>query len=478
MFYIHRNRVHLEKLVKAYRVLLVFSHLTAFTWSALAAIVFREFGLQSEQGVVFIFNILGYIASTTYSFASVPLQQKLVSIFIAWPMLLYSAFENTVFSRVIGFIFFAYLTYLFVVSHAHSADLLHTYETENTLRSEREKLKKVINSVPGFVAMSDPSGNWIEHSKSFEKLFLSTNLQNETDNFRKLDVEAHVQELSIEQPDGPHTYVVSFVRLLNPKDAIIVVGVPIDELKAIQKELERQRSKVEFAARLSMIGEMAGGMAHEVNNPLAIIVATAYQLQRLLEEALPGDQSWQIPVQRLEQTSLRISAIIQSLQYFSRQGERDPFEKTPIAPLVEKILQLTRQKFINNHIELHVQDIPDVKLVCRPVQIGQVLINLLNNAFDAVLKSDVKKVDLALKQSDQGLTFTVTDSGPGIAPEIREKIFAPFFTTKQVGEGAGLGLPVSRGIIQEHHGEITAYSEPGRTTFEIFLPWQQSTQGR
>jgi C4-dicarboxylate-specific signal transduction histidine kinase len=474
MFYIHRHRVHFEKLVKAYPVLLIFSHLTALTWSALAATAFQQFGLRSEQGIIFIFNILGYISSTTYSFASVPRQQKLVSILIAWPMLLYSAIENTAFSRAIGFIFFAYLAYLFVVAHAHEADLLHIYETEGHLRSEREKLKKVINSVPGFVAMSDPSGNWIEHSKSFEKLFLSSNLHSQTDEFRKQESETHVQEVSIEQEDGPHTYIVSFVRLLNPKDAIIVVGVPIDELKAAQKELELQRSKVEYAARLSTIGEMAGGIAHEVNNPLAIIVATSYQLQRLLEDALPDNQSWKVPVQRLEETSLRISAIVQSLQYFSRQGERDPFEKTPVALIIERTLQLSRQKFIKNEIQLHVGEIPNVELTCRPAQISQVLINLLNNAFDAVLKSEIKKVDLAFQQSDQGVTFSVTDSGPGIAPNIREKIFEPFFTTKQVGEGTGLGLSVSRGIVQEHQGEITVHSRPGQTTFEIFLPWRQS----
>ena len=474
MFYIHRNRYHFEKLVKAYPVLLIFSHLTALTWSALAATSFQEFGLQSEQGIIFIFNILGYISSTTYSFASVPRQQKLVSILIAWPMLLYSAVENTAFSRVIGCIFFAYLAYLFVVSNAHSADLLHTYETEGNLRSEKEKLKKVINSVPGFVAMSDPSGDWIEYSKSFEKLFLSSNLHSQTDAFRKSDAETHVQEVSIEQQDGPHTYIVSFVRLLNPKNATIVVGVPIDELKAIQKEMERQRSKVEYAARLSMIGEMAGGIAHEVNNPLAIIVATAYQLQRFLDETLPGNESWKVPVQRLEETSLRISAIIQSLQYFSRQGERDPFEQAQVRLIVERTLQLSKQKFINNQIELHVSEIPDVKLMCRPVQIGQMLINRLNHAFDAGMKSETKKVDLSFQQTDQGLTFLVTDSGPGIAPDIRDKIFEPFFTTKQVGEGTGLGLSVSRGIIQEHQGEITVNSKPGQTTFQIFLPWQQS----
>lgn len=475
LIYITRNRTNFVNLVKNFKLLMVLSFGTAICWSLSAALAFKEFSLHSEQGVIFGFNILGYIAGMTYSFASVPRMQKFMIPILAWPMLAYLIYENTTYAQIIGGMFFVYVAYLYAISRDHSSDLLHIYQTEEVLRSEKEKLKKVINSVPGFVAMADPTGQWIDFSDSFESLLSNSVLQSKKEAFRQSAAEAHVEEVEWQNGSEHQFYIVSFARLRNPPDSIVTVGVPVNELKEMQNQLELQRSKVEFASRLSMIGEMAGGMAHEVNNPLAIIVATTFQLQRYLEETLPEASDWRIPLGRIEQNSHRISAIIKSLQYFSRQGDRDPLETVSVSFILDRALQINRQRFIKNKIELIVSEPPDAKIVARPVQIGQVLINLLNNAFDSVLKSDERRIELKVQKKSEGVFFSVTDSGPGIPREISGRVFEPFFTTKDVTEGTGLGLSVSKGIIQDHKGDLTFQSVPGRTTFEFFIPNQPPT---
>jgi C4-dicarboxylate-specific signal transduction histidine kinase len=229
-------------------------------------------------------------------------------------------------------------------------------------------------------------------------------------------------------------------------------------------------------AKLSALGEMAGGIAHEINNPLAIIVGRISQVRRKVETGKIETQSLVESLTKVEDTAMRIAKIIKGLRSFSRDAGKDPMEKMKIPSVVEDALELCRERFRNHNIELRVSlgDSQEIYALGRPTQITQVLVNLLGNAFDATEGLPEKWVALDLIRSGKNVQLRVTDSGKGIPLEVAEKIMQPFFTTKPVGKGTGLGLSISKGIIEEHHGRLFYDSSSPNTRFVIELPCFQS----
>jgi C4-dicarboxylate-specific signal transduction histidine kinase len=222
---------------------------------------------------------------------------------------------------------------------------------------------------------------------------------------------------------------------------------------------------------------MAGGIAHEINNPLGIIHAMASDLMEMAGESSVTPQEIARKSTIIRQTSERIAEIVKSLRHISREGVGDPLMPTPMAKIVAETLEICRAKFKANGVELLLPgDIPDVSILCREVQIAQVLLNLLQNALDAVLEQEGERwVRLEVKNCNDSVSLSVIDSGPGIPLELRSRVGEPFFTTKPVGKGTGLGLSLSK-TIAEDHGGILEYSEDhGHTRFSLVLPLARKT---
>jgi PAS domain S-box-containing protein len=243
--------------------------------------------------------------------------------------------------------------------------------------------------------------------------------------------------------------------------------------RRMQEDLVQARAMAAHASRLAAVGEMAGGIAHEINNPLAIVSGRAQQLEALLSEnGWLNEQVIKI-LDSLQSTTKRMGYIIHGLLTFARdKGENQPFESVSVTKLLDDLQSLCRERFRNHGISLQVADIPAEWLVdCRPVQIVQILMNLLNNAHDAVWKKDSidasGSVSLRVLSIDQGYAFEVEDSGNGVPPHAVNRIFQPFFTTKAVGQGTGLGLSVSRSIAKAHRGRLELKS----TKPSVFLLW-------
>lgn len=248
-------------------------------------------------------------------------------------------------------------------------------------------------------------------------------------------------------------------------------------LEALATENTQIRLEAEYGAmvanssRLASLGQMASGMAHEINNPLAIIQMHAHQLKRLLKD----DQFNTVTAVRsaavIEETVFRINKIITGLQSFGRDAGNDPIMEVPLAEIVNNTLQFTTERFMARGIEIKKNNFPAALVLCRPVQISQVIFNLLNNSFDAINDFQKNKwIQLEIYEQDHDVCLVVSDNGTGIDPEIRDKIFHPFFTTKEVGAGAGLGLSSSLGIIEANHGELTLIDDAENTTFILTLP--------
>ena len=246
----------------------------------------------------------------------------------------------------------------------------------------------------------------------------------------------------------------------------------ITDEKVLQIELEQSRYLRE--KRVEALGHMAGGLAHELNNPLAIIHAKANDLMQAAVSGAPlSAEDVQRACENIVRTSDRAIRILRGLKGFGRDGDKDPMETASVYEIVDQCVELQGSRFERHNVELRLSvpsDLPYIE--CREAQVGQIITNLLNNAFDAVLQSkgEERYVLLAVEKEDAWLHVEVSDSGSGIDEKVKAHLMEPFFTTKPVGLGMGIGLSLSKAIAEEHGGTLTLYADAPNTCFRLTLP--------
>jgi signal transduction histidine kinase len=233
-------------------------------------------------------------------------------------------------------------------------------------------------------------------------------------------------------------------------------------------------AKLLSTSKLAALGEMAGGIAHEINTPLTVIQGRAGQIRRMVNEE-PRDtldtRTLATFAEKIEATTQRIARIVRGLRAFARQGDHEPLQPVVVNALVQDALDLCRERFKTHGVALRTGPIDEtLRVPARGTQIGQVLVNLLSNAFDAVEQAEERWVLLTVEPHGERVEIAVEDSGPGIPPALRERMFQPFFTTKPVGKGTGLGLSISHGIAQEHGGSLFLDETCPHTRFVVSLP--------
>jgi two-component system NtrC family sensor kinase len=270
-----------------------------------------------------------------------------------------------------------------------------------------------------------------------------------------------------------------------------------EELKRSKAELERLQLQIVQSEKMASLGQLAAGVAHELNNPAGFIFGNmellqecARGLQRLLDfyEHAPLPEASRTEAGRIKQEidyensmkdlpsiirdcqdgAERIRDVVQNLRTFSRLDEAE-FKKVDIHEGIEATIRLLSRYYGTGHITLHrdYAELPQVD--CYAGQLNQVWMNLLVNAAQAV--KDGGDVRVKTEVVGESVVVRVSDSGCGIRPEYLKKIFDPFFTTKPIGEGTGLGLSVTYSIIERHQGFISVDSRPGvGTTFRVEIP--------
>lgn len=252
---------------------------------------------------------------------------------------------------------------------------------------------------------------------------------------------------------------------------MMVLEDDVTEKLKLVEEIELERAKAMHATKFATLGEMASGIAHEINTPLSHIQLLASMLKEKADGGQLVLEDARAISAQIETTVLRISKTVTSLRSFAHQVEGDPFESIAIAQVIAESLDLMRERLRTADVELRMPTIsPEIKIECRSIQITQILLNLCGNAIDAQEGRDSRWIQFEIKDLGMSVEVAVIDNGPGIPKEVREKIMQPFFTTKGSVRGTGLGLSISKGIAGFHHGLLYLDESYPRTRFVLLLP--------
>lgn len=379
-------------------------------------------------------------------------------------------------------------------------DITHLKTTEFELKSQKTFIEKITTAVPSFIyVISIETGNILYSNKNVFQYFgyndeakinifdfLNENIHPEDQNLiinrrpvwsnSKSDF-LDGKEFRLKQKNGHYVWLrdknMVFRRneLGNPIEIICILE-DVTNSKKLQKDLEEEKLKAVHSSKMASLGEMAGGISHEINNPLSIIEGNASKILRTVEKESFDIEDLKKAASKIEQTTERIAKIIKGLRSFSRDGAKDPFVPTTVKSLIDDTLSFCEARLANHRIELKINPFdPELKIDCRGVQLSQVILNLINNSSDAIHNMVNPWIQLnVIELNDNNIEISITDCGKGISPDVAEKIMQPFFTTKGIGKGTGLGLSIAKGIIESHQGRFYLDINCPNTRFVIELP--------
>lgn len=247
----------------------------------------------------------------------------------------------------------------------------------------------------------------------------------------------------------------------------------VTELKKANVELKDQQAKLIEAEKLALLGKIAGGVAHEINNPIMSVLGFTGMVCKRLQDAVPAPEKANECIRYLnivQEEAQRCIQIVESISQFYRR-KQSSMAPIRIEKVIEAALSIAMLYMSKGHIEIVTHLSPDLPpVLANKGLLQQVLVNILLNARDAMEKGGVLSVSTSF-ENPPWVTIRISDTGHGIKPEDIERIFTPLFTTKGEGKGTGLGLSISQDIIKSHNGAIEVESVPGKgTSFIVRLP--------
>ena len=256
--------------------------------------------------------------------------------------------------------------------------------------------------------------------------------------------------------------------------AVVLSKGMITRIAAADQEKEEMNQQIIERGHLASLGELAAGIAHEINNPVAIMVEEAGWIEDLLEDETFHEsenlEEFKRALTQIRKQGIRARDITHKLLSFARRSD-SRMDMVDVNELITEVVGLSAQQARYNNVELETSlsaDLPPIKV--SQTELQQVLFNLINNAIDAMDKTG-GTIEVQTWQERGQMRLAVRDNGPGIPEAVLHRIFDPFFTTKPVGKGTGLGLSICYGIVKNLGGEIEVESKVGEGTgFEISIP--------
>lgn len=237
----------------------------------------------------------------------------------------------------------------------------------------------------------------------------------------------------------------------------------LDELEQSKKTLEEESVKTFHASRLSSLGEMAGGVAHEINNPLTIIQGLS---NTMLKDSPTMDPEFVKKLTKIHSASERIAKIVKGMKLISSKNDKIEHERVHLDKIFEISLGLFEERLKNEKIDFTLINPDNPAIICNPLQVSQIFINLLSNAVDALQKDEEKRfIRIEAGTIDNNVVIRLINSGPLLSPEIAKKIFEPFFSTKAMGQGTGLGLSISQTLASNNGGTLQYEPYEGHISF-------------
>lgn len=240
------------------------------------------------------------------------------------------------------------------------------------------------------------------------------------------------------------------------------------ETRKWAQQIKQQQEQLVQAGRMAALGQMACGIAHEINTPLSSLVLGLGLLEEKVNEPEKQD------VERLTRVVFQISKIIKNLLSFTGDSEKEEFVKVDLRSLVEDCLALSTEKFKQNSIQVIIDESLSAKSVflrLQQVAVSKSIFNLLNNSFDSMADLNRNKwIKISLHSFDDEIQIWIADPGSKISDEVKSKMFEPFFTTKAVGHGVGLGLSAAKGYIEAQGGRLEYIASEPNNTFALCFP--------
>lgn len=233
-------------------------------------------------------------------------------------------------------------------------------------------------------------------------------------------------------------------------------------------ELREAQEGLVHAAKMAALGQMSAAMAHEINQPLTAMQMQLGSLRLLLDSGRQDDV--REGLQRIDGLLQRIAGLTGHLKTFARKSPAGLSERLRLSDVLEQALQLLAPRLRSEQVQLHSEIDSEARVLGDAIRLEQVLLNLLNNALDAMADSTVRQLQIRIERQAEQCLLSIADSGGGIASEALEHVFEPFFTTKPVGAGLGLGLAVSYGIVRELGGSLEAANGEQGAVFILRLP--------
>lgn len=353
---------------------------------------------------------------------------------------------------------------------------------EQSVIISEQQLKAMIQSLPTPVAMFDKdlkylafSSRWVDEWKNYSR---PKEGQNAHADFKPEWIKVMNRALTgvtlskdedlVEFAPGTELWLRWAIQPWKNANQEIGGVIVMAENITSRKEAEM---KLTQASKLSALGEMAGGIAHEINNPLSIIKGYIDLLRRHSSRHSLSPELLLQYIDKMDQTVARISRIVNGMRRFSRESSMDEKVKYSLNKIVEETLDICQERINNNGTAVLVEYLKhDSTIDCRPVEISQVILNLINNSYQATSSYPHPWIKIKMEELADIFRIQIIDCGEKISPTIRQKLFQPFFTTKDIGVGTGLGLSISRGIIEEHKGKLYYQDDAPNTTFVIELP--------